>query len=120
VRRYIDLEADSPLVIVRAPTGIVYEHEYGGEMHLRSQVEGYLVPLDGDAAELRAAVAEGRTEQALQETIFTASAHTTEGMSFVDRVPLVLDESGGDPLEAWVPVLTPDGPGVLVWGNTRP
>lgn len=34
-------------------------------------------------------------------------------------VPLALDESRlGEVDEAWVPVVTPDGPGVLVWENS--
>ena len=34
--------------------------------------------------------------------------------------PLLLDEQHlGDADEAWVPVLTPDGPGVLVWPNSH-
>jgi hypothetical protein len=34
------------------------------------------------------------------------------------RVSLRLDESRlEEVVEAWVPVLTPDGPGVLVWEN---
>ena len=34
------------------------------------------------------------------------------------RAPLELDESRlGELAEAWVPVRTPDGPGVLMWNN---
>jgi hypothetical protein len=34
-------------------------------------------------------------------------------------VPLQIDEGRGDELdEAWIPVLTPDGPGYLAWINS--
>ncbi|RKS77290.1 hypothetical protein BZB76_2671 [Actinomadura pelletieri DSM 43383] len=129
-------------VVVGASTGIVYQQQYGGTANLVGEVEGYLVPIDGvdhvsgrdGRAELReifegATRGSGRTgaeltadrldrvRSAVGVIHYWTSGRTREGTT--DRVPLRIDESRVDELdEAWIPVHTPDGPGVLVWDNS--
>ncbi|MGW3119964.1 DUF6210 family protein [Streptomyces sp. NPDC001107] len=75
------------------------------------------------AGELQGAGAQGLTwPPALLERLRGAVALHVYGSSNRDDLypaPLVLDESRlAEADEAWVPVLTPDGPGVLVWENS--
>lgn len=126
-------------VIVCANTGVTYTHQCGGVACDQKELEGFLVPLGGykydvdlgkiDTQELTALFhsgdacdwgAEGRNfpasrrEQlnfAVQQIRFWHS-HSQEYQR------LKIDETRIDDLcEAWVPVTTPDGPGVLVWEN---
>lgn len=143
-RRYVFLDPDGTLddewihAIVEAPTGIMYGQQYGGTANLEGWAEGYLVPLSSadSLAELtdifeRALRGTGaawpfewppdlleRLRRAVNRTWFWPSGGTTE-LSAETRERLVLDESRMQLLdEAWVPVLTPDGPGILVWLNS--
>ncbi|NYI03557.1 DUF6210 family protein [Allostreptomyces psammosilenae] len=120
-------------VVVRAPTGVVYQQQYGGTACRQGEVEGFLVPVFGpDALEaLHALFVEefrgaGTPNHSWPEperarlrgavagiTYWASDGHTEEPH------PLRLDESRIlDVDEAWVPVVTPDGPGVLLWFNS--
>jgi len=123
-------------VIVHAATGVWYGQQYGGTATREAWVEGYLVPVDGRPAhaeleqvfvrQLRGAGIWGGNAVVSSELVTrvrTAVARirywpASQGEQHAP-VPLRLD--GGrlaDLDEAWVPVLTPDGPGVLVWSNS--
>lgn len=143
-RRYVFLDPDGTqgrdwlYVIVRASTGICYEQQYGGTATRSGHVEGYLVPVRSDPAlaelrtfferHLRGAGAEGRSwpeddlrrlRGAVAKVVFWESAADPDGVDGRGPRTLELDESRlGDLDEAWVPVLTADGPGVLVWQNS--
>lgn len=120
-------------VLVPRGTGLVYQHQYGGYRCLHAEVEGFLVPVWADP----------QARSALDE-LFLIELRK-DGMSFIrgsqrddlvrrvdeacqgvwyrgegDReAPLKVDLTRADELdEAWVPVLTPDGPGYLVWINS--
>ena len=128
-------------------TGVVYRQQCGGVEADMRQVEGYFVPVGGhsldpsqgrvDAAELTAvfhsaggctyggAAREGRLGlpaerlSALRALVQRIPYWTFQDDGEVDRrVPLRLDDARLlELLEAWVPVLTPDGPGILTWSN---
>ncbi|WP_083734456.1 DUF6210 family protein [Actinomadura sp. CNU-125] len=148
VRRYVFLDPDGTqgdwlYVVVRAATGVVYRQQYGGTATLLGGVEGYLVPVaardpasgrDGprelrDVFErtLRGAGlgGSGTLAPALLDRIRSAvgALHFWTsgpgGEAETGRVPLRLDETRiADLDEAWIPVRTPDGPGVLMWNNS--
>ncbi|MET9228231.1 DUF6210 family protein [Lentzea sp. NPDC003310] len=101
-------------VVVRARTGVLYEQQHGGTENRLDAVEGFLVPLQSvpALAELRA-LFKRRRLQDLRAVVAKALYWTDE------PVPLRLDESReAEVAEAWVPVVTPDGSGVLMWHNS--
>jgi hypothetical protein len=120
-------------VVVGARTGVFYQQQYGGTACRQGQVEGFLVPVFGpdSLAQLRG-LFEGdfrgagtwnyrwrveevdRLREAVAGICYWASDGVTE-----DPHPLQLDEQQlSEADEAWIPVLTPDGSGVLVWFNS--
>ncbi|MFJ8038931.1 DUF6210 family protein [Kitasatospora sp. NPDC096147] len=140
-RRHVALDPDGMsaggwlFVVVEAGTRVVYHQQYGVVTCRQGQVEGFLVPLHGP--EQLAALRElfeghfggagtwgyrwpegdaegGRLRAAVEAVQYWASDGTVEA-----PYPLRLDESRiGEADEAWLPVVTPDGPGVLVWFNS--
>src|SRR2546422_10477988 len=135
-RVFLDLEGNgngTVFVIVAAPTGVVYEIQGGGYGCVPYELEGYLLPVPGRGldeelkdvfvGELQGAGAQGLTwPPPLLERLRGAVALHVHGSANRDDLypaPLVLDESRlAEADEACVPVLTPDGPGVLVWENS--
>ncbi len=120
-------------VIVRRRTGVSYQQQYGGTGCLQRVVEGYLVPVDlrNVASDLDALFIQelggsglggpgprppdliARIDQLVSRVVMSAS--DDEGTEVALRLdPGRLYEVD----EAWAPVLTPDGPGVLVWMNS--
>ncbi|OLF18438.1 DUF6210 family protein [Actinophytocola xanthii] len=138
LRRFVSLDPDGMAdgwlyVIVAAPTGVVHQHQYGGTACRQGQLEGYLVPVP--AAEgldaLRALFEQdfdsvGTWNRRWRDEERDALTRIVRGVSYwasdghgEERHDLRLDESRmAEVDEAWVPVLTPDGPGVLVWPNS--
>ena len=126
-------------VIVAASTGVVYVQQCGGHTTLDRELEGYYVPLGRlrfdaeqgylDLGDLRQAFHDGRgclghhppggpRLELLRATLGAVVYWRTSGDGTDSREPLLLDEARlGEALEAWVPVLTPDGPGMLTWSN---
>jgi hypothetical protein len=120
-------------VVVEANTGVFYQQQYGGTACRQGQIEGFLVPLFGpDELDALRELFEKHFGGAgtwnyrwsdderdrLREVVgvlrYWASDGTTE-----EPHALRLDESRiGEADEAWVPVITRDGPGVLVWFNS--
>lgn len=130
--------SDYLAVIVLHPTGVVYEQQCGGVACETRSVEGYYVPLGGarfdaetgriDLADLTAPFHHGTT--CLYEAGLSA-VRLADLIEVVGSIPywsregdddrrthLELDQSRlSELLEAWVPVLTPDGPAILTWPN---
>jgi hypothetical protein len=134
LRFTLPMDGDPPqqhmLVLVPGETGVVYVHRYGGFEHRHAEVEGFLVP----------ALAPPEAREALDQLFLVDLAGT--GIRDEDRsdavrrvgdaieriwyrgtedrmAPLRIDEMQADELDqAWVPVLTPDGPGYLTWTNS--
>ncbi|MFI6514633.1 DUF6210 family protein [Spirillospora sp. NPDC050679] len=137
-RRYVFLDPDGTAdgwlhVIVEAGTGVVYQHQYGGTANRQGEAEGFLVPLSGRAAlaalrdlfekRFRGAGTWGLSwpeaeRERLRGIVESVSYWSCDGRN-EKPYPLRLDESRATETdEAWVPVLTPDGPGTLVWHNS--
>ncbi|GAA4056435.1 DUF6210 family protein [Actinomadura miaoliensis] len=138
LRRYVFLDPDGTAdvwlyVVVEAPTGVFYQQQYGGTACRQGQVEGYLVPVYGlDALNALRTLFEqhfrgagtwnhswspeerDRLRDGVEGVTFWACDGWTE-----EPHALKLDESRmAEADEAWIPVLTPDGPGVLLWFNS--
>lgn len=130
-------------VVVRHPTGIVYSQQCAGVATQHRLVEGYLVILgatsvdfdhpplkteslrtvfhDGDAC-MWPWIGDQVPEERIAElarlvsriSFWASEPITSEGY----LMPLALDLSRRDEIaEAWIPVVTPDGPGVLLYEN---
>lgn len=128
-------------VIVGAPTGVVYIQQCAGTATDERALEGFLIPLGGasmtpesgpiDPAAFTAIFHRGRAcafgggEGGLPADRLARLRALVEALPCWSRIgdedrrdPLRLDDARLDALvEAWVPVLTPHGPGVLVWAN---
>jgi uncharacterized protein DUF6210 len=146
VQRYVSLDFEELrlCVVVAAGTAVVYQHQYGGMACMQGQVEGYLLPVHGvpagDCEEALAALREiferdlggagwrggalpgqlmARLRDAVGKIAVEESGQTAGDLLSRARKRLVLDEDRlGELDEAWVPVLTADGPGFLVWNNS--
>ncbi|MER6568203.1 DUF6210 family protein [Streptomyces sp. NPDC001093] len=136
--RYIYLDPEGTgagwvFVIVAAETGVVYKVQGGGHRCAQYAQEGYLIPvfgrgLDQELKEIFVGAWKGQGARhadwppALLDRLRAAVAFHVYGSANQDDLfptPLALDESRlADVDEAWVPVVTPDGPGVLVWENS--
>lgn len=139
-RRYVLLDPDAMAdgagwlyVVVRAKTGICYRQQYGGTACRHGEVEGFLVPVLGpgsyvqlrelfegyfDGAGTRHHRWRDKEIDSLRDLVQGVSYWASDALS-ATRHLLRLDERRvSDVDEAWVPVLTPDGPGVLVWSNS--
>jgi hypothetical protein len=139
--RHLDLDPDGSgsgrgwvCVIVAAATGVVYRVQGGGFGCVPYEQEGYLIPLFGrDLDEELRAVFVGelhgqgtrgldrpeplldRLRAAVAEFHLYGSANRED----LYPAPLALDESRlPEADEAWVPVVTPDGPAILTWENS--
>lgn len=125
-------------VVIRHSSGVVYVNQSGGVACQQRVVEGYLVMLgntpfradepptksdklnavfhDGDACKWEwtgAAVPEDRIRW-LRKLVRQIACWSFEGG--LGRLELDLARKN-EIAEAWIPVITPDGPGVLVYRN---
>lgn len=122
------------MVIVDAPTGVRYSNQTGGYACHQSWQEGYLLPvfgagLDEELALIFAEELRGHGYRPvawspslldrLRAAVADVAVYGAQNRDALYPTPLVLDERRVDETEeAWVRVLTPDGPGVLVWQNS--
>jgi hypothetical protein len=139
-RRYVLLDPDGMAdgtgwlyVVVRAKTGVVYRQRYGGTACRQGEVEGFLVPVLGagsyvqlrelfeghfDGAGTRNHQWRDKEVDSLRDLVQGISYWASGALNATPH-PLRLDERHlSDADEAWIPVRTPDGPGVLVWSNS--
>jgi hypothetical protein len=139
-KRYISLDPDGTgsgqgwvFVIVAAPTEVVYQAQGGGHRCIPYAQEGHLSPVLGRGLdeELKAIFVDELKgwgarrldwpTDLLDRLRAAVAFHVYGSANREDLFPtaLVLDESRlAEVDEAWVPVVTPDGPGVLVWENS--
>ncbi|MGW1910767.1 DUF6210 family protein [Streptomyces sp. NPDC002076] len=138
--KYICLDPDGTgtgqgwmFVIVAARTGVVYQVQGGGCGCAQYAQEGYLIPvfgrdLDQELKEIFVGGLKGQGARRgdwpaglLQRLREAVALHVYGSANRDDLFPtsLVLDESRlAEADEAWVPVVTPDGPGMLVRENS--
>ncbi|WP_394617834.1 DUF6210 family protein [Lentzea sp. JNUCC 0626] len=120
-------------VVVEAPTGVVYGNQCGGTANRFGQAEGFLVPVNGlDALdvlrplfekELRGAGAWGHewtdTQlDRLRDAVGTISYWACDAEGEDPTTPRLDESRLREADEAWLPVITADGPGILVWCNS--
>jgi hypothetical protein len=141
---FLDFEELRLCVVVAAETAVVYQQQHGGTACMQGRVEGYLLPVQGgpagDCGEALAMLREiferdlggagwrggalpgqlmARLRGAVDKIAVEESGQTAGDVLSRELKPLVLDESRlGEMDEAWVPVITADGPGLLVWSNS--
>lgn len=130
------------VAVIDAPTGVIYESQCAGvATDLRAQ-EGYLIPLGGlktrtdhgaiDPAEFTAVFHEGDRclwsmcgsslpedrLKLLQDLVADVPFWVTHSDGTEERLTMEVDMSRLEEVaEAWVPIITPDNPGVLMWDN---
>lgn len=120
-------------LVVQFASGVLYCQQCGGTGTEQREVEGYFVPLSGvrfgsegriGPADLTAVFHRGK--RCLWGTPSADQLHRLTSlvadMAYWDvggnRTRLQLDQSRLEEVrEAWVPVLTPDGPAILTWPN---
>ena len=120
-------------VIIEEPTGVVYQHQYGGTANRQGELEGYLVPVDGTAVRaqlddlfVRRLRRVGSRGKLLEPDLLTKVREAVEMIRFwpgAQESPgveqLRVDDDRLDEMdEAWVPVITGNGRGVLIWPNS--
>ncbi|MFH9353141.1 DUF6210 family protein [Kitasatospora sp. NPDC017646] len=138
-KRHVQLDPDGcgggwMFVIVAAPTDVVYQNQCGGYACAQYEQEDYLVPLYGTDLDeemneifvgaLKGYGMRGQEWPALVVDRLRAAVGSLgiygSGRGGDPYPPsLVLDEFRlSDAAEAWIPVITPDGSGVLVRENS--
>jgi hypothetical protein len=133
---------DWVVIVVEHPTGVVYGQQCAGTATDLRLIEGYLVPLGGP----RFDVESDALSPAPLTSVFHSGRNCTHGWGtsplpderycelaeYIETIPywyykklddcvrerVRVDETRmAEICEAWVPVLTPEGKGVLLWGN---
>jgi hypothetical protein len=131
------------LVLIRGETGVIYEHQCGGHNTFQYQAEGYLVPIGppSDSQGLRQFFEyefknwppyHGLNPSTGTEPAWSDSALATlenlvgslriwhrDGAGEDNWTQMTLDKNWpGEFTEAWLPVSTPLGQGILLWENS--
>ncbi|KJS55509.1 hypothetical protein VM98_12890 [Streptomyces rubellomurinus subsp. indigoferus] len=132
-RRFVSLDPDGMAesgwlyVVVEAPTGVVHRHQYGGTACRQGRVEGFLVPVCGPGATagLRGLFEGGgepcgadARDRRLRALVAGIVYWACDGRAEEPHALRVDEGRAREIDEGWVPVVTPDGPGVLVWPNS--
>jgi Family of unknown function (DUF6210) len=122
------------LLIVRANTGVVYEQQCGGYLCEQRKMEGFLIPVGGaEAAEkiydwfwknFKGHCYDGKNQftptqlEELKSLVGGVRCWIQSGDESEPR-QLELDvERIAECVEAWIPVVTPFGKGILTLGNS--
>ena len=126
-------------VIISGRTGVLYEQQCGGTDCLQMSLEGYFIPLGGTNYK-----GDGEINPEYLTSLFHTGRRCTHGgadlqgstlldgdrlmklKDYVKNIPiwfkdcsfqLKLAEDSNRIYEAWVPISSPFGSGVLVWSN---
>lgn len=119
-------------VIIEASTGVIYENQTGGFTCAPRRVEGYYMPvyMEPGLQALRTAfevsLGGSGTHRGLPADVLEEVRAAVAMLVMMSSTRLghpemrmALDESRFYEIdEAWVPVTTPDGPGILTWENS--
>lgn len=142
---YVDPDGtytDWIVVVIRASTGIIYETQCAGTSCEQRKVEGYLIPVGGAHYDINArpgplsesdlitafhngkrctfgaGVLPAERYAILRQAVCQVPYWTCDRALNHARTYLIIDDSRRDEVcEGWVPVITPDGPAVLMWTN---
>jgi hypothetical protein len=135
---FLDPDGTSPrglLLLVEAPTGVIYEQQCGGHANELMSLEGFLIPLGAQAGadtmyEWFQKTFRGQCHKGGNHW---NAEHTQQLQALIGRIPcwyhnkqrkderhfLQLDMARlGDCLEAWIPVISPYGHGILTLKNS--
>ena len=121
-------------VIVRHATGVVYVQQCGCTSTQEREAEGYFVPVfpggagDGAGSRFPADLTALFHKDGIGNSTGITADKKIRLAEILEKIPwwdldekqthLRLDEERlSDAIEAWVPILTPDGPGILTWPN---
>lgn len=145
-RRTVSLPCEEPnfvLLAIHAPTGVIYEQQCGGSYCDHREIEGYLTLLVRQEPDDTTADRFGVSPADLTAIFHNEDDHchfsqpwliTPERVERLSALILTLGYFGGpdgapvqgfeldrsrigEVYEAWVPVTTADGTGVLLWNN---
>ena len=121
-------------IVLRHQTGVFYQQQYGGTACRQGQVEGFLVPGYGpDSLTQLRGLFERHFRGAgtwnyrwkddeivsLRKTVADIMYWASDELGAGTPSRLQLDEQRlSEAEEAWILVLMPDGPGILVWPNS--
>jgi hypothetical protein len=135
---FIDPDGTMPdwmYVVVSRDTGVWYQQQFGGTATRQGRVQGYLVPVVGPHArqllddlfvrDLRGTGLWGGSRKP-DDALIERVRDIVQGIQCANSEPdvwelqeLRLDDSRLAEIdEAWLPVVSPDGPGVLLWPNS--
>jgi hypothetical protein len=124
------------LLIVEAATGVIYQQQCGGNATEQNKVEGFLIPVGsrGDAEKIYDwfwLTFQGGCYRMLEGSPWTTATQDQLKALIAEiycwyiandvdeRHALQLDESRMDEcIEAWIPVITPYGKGILTLRNS--
>ncbi|MER5644869.1 DUF6210 family protein [Streptosporangium sp. NPDC002524] len=134
---------DQLQLVIEAPTGVVYRNQYGGYSCLPGHAEGFLMPilpgpdvlpelrdifeneLGGHGTNVRGFSwppgSLNRVRRAVEDIGMQGLTYDRDDHSWPGPFDCALrvDESRMAVLdEAWIPVITADGPGILTWSNS--
>jgi hypothetical protein len=122
------------LVVIRSPTGVTYRTQCGGYACLAKSVEGLIIPVAGPETAKRIYdwfwssfhgwCCNGRSDwtaewtQQLRELVAEIPVWYSQDGKDERGLLLLDDERLDDCSEAWIPVQTKYGPGVMVLANS--
>lgn len=135
--KYVFIDPDGTMppylaVIIRHPTGVTYRQQCAGTATEDREVEGYLIPLSGGPGEAGATTCQALTD------VFHAGRGCMRGApteadwprleGIVQTIPFWSEDDQltrlrldlarmSEACEAWVPVITAEGDGILIWPN---
>lgn len=106
-----------PMLLIEAPTGVVYSNQAGGHCCAQPEAEGYLVPLDYFDAE--GLLLDHWTDRPVRVTANIAAHLASARDGELRDIELRVDPTRtGWWGEAWLPVTCTYGRGWLVWTNS--
>ena len=144
--RTVSLPCEEPNFVtlaIQAPTGVIYQQQCGGSYCDHMEIEGYLTVVARQEPDDTKADRFGVSPAELTAIFHSEDDHCHFGQPWLitperlERLAGLIRTLGyfggpdGPPVqefeldrsrisevfEAWVPVTTPDGPGVLLWNN---
>jgi Family of unknown function (DUF6210) len=134
VHMFTMLDSPEIFLVMRSPTGITYVNQSGGHMCTPASAEGYLVTVAAGTAladlreifegemrgsGLRGTAPTGELARRVRDIVAGVRCEPSGPELARESWALELDDSRLHELdEAWIPVVTKGGEGVLIWANS--